>query len=457
MTRLPDTPGPAGRRHSETTARRLRLCFIADVNSVHSRRFIRYFPERGHEVLVLSTTGFAGDSFAGARVVNLGGPVSRLRRAPLRGWRSTRDAMRSLGIRINREGPGAFLWECTRRLRESGPRSESRELPDASIRTALEHALEDRLGVYEAQREQARKLVRAFRPDILQCLRLPVEGFIGAYADYRPTAHFCWGNDLTLYAREYAAYGELTRAALAGCAAFLTDCRRDERLALDWGLRAPVPTLVVPGAGGIDTRVDGGVPAAGGDAPPDVAAGAEVSFLTLRGLGGRYVDNVPVIQAIPHLRRLIGDRFKLRMAGAPNAAYDLLLHRAAQAVDGLGFIELLERVPHERVPELIARHRLIFSATYHDGTPNSMLETMWYGGIPICSDLESIREWIVDGENGYLFDMRSPENIAAVFARAVNERARHDEFRRRNRALIIERADYETCMARVMELYEGLA
>ena len=390
-----------------------------------------------------STTRFTSDRFAGAHVVSLASGASRSARPLPSGTRFSapgiaRGFARLLADGADRLAQAALVWNPALRLRAIR----------AAIERDLARALDARLRVYESQRGQARDLIRAFRPDLLQCLRLPVEGFIGAAAEFRPTLHFCWGNDLTLYAHEHPAFGELTRDTLSTCAALLTDCRRDERLALAWGLRKGTPTLVVPGAGGIDTAAPEG-------APERAVATESISFLTLRGLGGRYVDNLPVVRALPFLRNAIGDGFLLRMVGALRPYAPLLLAEAHR-VGGERFLEFLDRIAHEQVPALIARHRFVFSATYHDGTPNSMLETMWHGGVPICSDLESIREWITEGDNGYLFDMRSPEGIAAVFARAVREQELHDAFRRRNRELIRERADYRTCMARVMELYEGL-
>ena len=49
----------------------LRLCFLADLNDIHSQKWIRYFCGESHEVHILSTTWWDGDYF-GARVHNLG-------------------------------------------------------------------------------------------------------------------------------------------------------------------------------------------------------------------------------------------------------------------------------------------------------------------------------------------------------------------------------------------------
>jgi glycosyltransferase involved in cell wall biosynthesis len=403
----------------------MRLCFLADLNSIHSRRFIRYFCRTGHEVRVLSSTWWRGGSFEGVQVVNLRrprasylGPTRRMRR-----------------------------W-LERRLREKVAWSPELRVRLARREIAREQAddLESRLAFLQDAAAAAREAVRDFRPDLLQCLRLPVEGYLGACAEHPATFQFCWGNDLTLYAATDPTCAEWTRTALGSCRAFLADCARDIRLAREHGLAASVPALVTPGGGGIDTR----------EPPPsfpEAGPGSRLILLTLRGPGGRYTDNLPVLRALPLLRERIGREVVLRVTGGAGPHADLLRGEAARLHEGAA-LEFLGTLPHEQVPEAIRSADLVFSIARHDGTPNSMLETMWSGGIPVHGDLESIREWIEDGRNGYLFsDMEDPELIAGTFARAAGDRERHAGIRAINRALIRERADYETCMRRVEAFY----
>ena len=92
-----------------------------------------------------------------------------------------------------------------------------------------------------------------------------------------------------------------------------------------------------------------------------------------------------------------------------------------------------------------------------DGTPMSMLEGMSCGCLPVVSDLPSIREWIIDGENGYLVPAdATPEDLAAAIEKAI-QRAREDnQVLAKNRAIVTERASQHSNMAEMQGLYDKL-
>lgn len=52
--------------------------------------------------------------------------------------------------------------------------------------------------------------------------------------------------------------------------------------------------------------------------------------------------------------------------------------------------------------ELFRLSSVAVSPSLHDGTPNTLLEAMDCGCIIVTGDIESVREWINDGENGSL-------------------------------------------------------
>jgi glycosyltransferase involved in cell wall biosynthesis len=99
---------------------------------------------------------------------------------------------------------------------------------------------------------------------------------------------------------------------------------------------------------------------------------------------------------------------------------------------------------------------VLVSPTIHDGTPNTLLEGMACGCLPVAGDLESIREWITPGENGLLVEAGNPTALAAALLRGLNDPALRQRAAKQNAALIAERAEYTRSMARAVEFYEQL-
>jgi glycosyltransferase involved in cell wall biosynthesis len=103
-----------------------------------------------------------------------------------------------------------------------------------------------------------------------------------------------------------------------------------------------------------------------------------------------------------------------------------------------------------------ARSLVSVSVSEHDGTPNSLLEAMAIGCLPVCGDIESIREWIRNGENGILVDPNDPYALAEAVQRGIMD----GDFRRtaaeRNLAVIRERAEVSTVRQQVAEFYSRM-
>ncbi len=71
-------------------------------------------------------------------------------------------------------------------------------------------------------------------------------------------------------------------------------------------------------------------------------------------------------------------------------------------------VELLPKQTRAQMADLFRRRAVVVSPTTHDGTPNTLLEAMACGCLPVVGDLESLREWITPGVNGLLVDLRHP-------------------------------------------------
>ena len=255
------------------------------------------------------------------------------------------------------------------------------------------------------------KILEEIQPDLLHAMRIPYEGMLSALVDSTtPVLISVWGNDFTLHAPTTPMMSKYTRAALQRAHALHTDCTRDLRLAIEWGFSRDKHSIVLPGSGGVQKELF---------YPPELNSIGEAadqidyrtednnknekkygqSVINPRGFRA-YVRNDVFFKSIPIiLKNKPGTHFICpAMAGEPMA------HQWVQKLDISENVTLLPEQNRIQMSELYRKCRVFVSPSVHDGTPNTLLEAMACGCIPVAGDIESLREWITPGLNGLLFD-----------------------------------------------------
>ena len=125
-------------------------------------------------------------------------------------------------------------------------------------------------------------------------------------------------------------------------------------------------------------------------------------------------------------------------------------------VDELGVspsVQFLGRIPHEKMPDLLGETDIYVSTSTTDGASVSLLEAMASGAFPVVTDISANREWITDGENGFLV----PTGNEAFLARKIVEALRRPELRatavERNRIFVEEKGALRDHVRQLSNLY----
>jgi glycosyltransferase involved in cell wall biosynthesis len=115
------------------------------------------------------------------------------------------------------------------------------------------------------------------------------------------------------------------------------------------------------------------------------------------------------------------------------------------------------RLPRAEVLKMMLRARVMLAPSLVDGMPNSMLEAMAAGALPIVSPLDTIRS-VVEHERNVLFARNLyPQEIAEALMRAMSDDRLVDEAAKRNLALVRLIANRPEIQLRVIRWYEELA
>ncbi len=389
----------------------MRLLFVADGRSPIALSWISYFVEAGHQVHLVSTYPCDHDPrLVSYHVVPVA--FSRLAGAG-KGASASQGRLR-----------GAAVVRVRTLLRQwLGPLTLPGAVP------AL------------------RALYNQIQPDLVHAMRIPYEGMLSALANPpSPLLISVWGNDFTLHATSNPLLARYTRLALRRTDALHADCQRDVRLAYTWEFDKNAPTVVLPGAGGVQGEVF---------YPPSQTQihQAEMKPLVINPRGIRaYVRNDTFFKAIPVILQSIPDvRFVCPvMLGEPEA------HTWIEQLNLTGSVELLPYQTRLQMADLFRRSLVAVSPSTHDGTPNTLLEAMACGCLPVAGDLESVREWIEPDVNGLLIDPSDPSDLANAVIAALKDTGLRQKAAEYNLRLIQTRAEHQGVMERAEKFYRNL-
>ena len=384
----------------------MRLLFVVDGRSPIALNWISYFVKAGHEVHIVSTYPCNPDlQLASLNVV----PVALSEIAGSEG-----------GATTSKGG-----WKS---------------LIPVGTRTAVRQWLGPLTLVSASKRLSV--IAADIKPDLIHAMRIPFEGMLAALANpSAPVLVSVWGNDFTLHAPATPQLASYTRSTLQRASALHTDCERDVRLAYAWGFSESKPAVVLPGSGGVQADIF----------YPSGAKTPAERPLVINPRGFRaYVRSDTFFKAIP----LILEQHPETHFMCPNMAGVAQAGRWIEELGIAGHITLLAQQTRTQMADLFRQAQVAVSPSTHDGTPNTLLEAMACGCFPVAGDLESLREWIVPGINGLLFDPGEPESLAQAVCIALDQPQLRVRAAEHNLQLIQERAVYVKVMEKAVLFYQ---
>jgi len=387
----------------------MRILYVADGRSPTAINWIKHFVESGHEVH-LATTFASRPQMDLASIHNL--PVAFSSAAGEPGSKRT-------GMRANL--PVNFR---TRLRQWFGPLT------------------------LKAAAKNFRKLVSEVQPDLVHAMRIPFEGMLAAEAGQSvPLLVSIWGNDFTLHAPSSPLMRKATRRTTCRATALHSDTQRDLKLAEYWGFDSEKPSIVLPGNGGVRTDIFYALP----EATQTTGIKARLQVINPRGMRS-YVRNDVFFQAIPLvLRKRPEVRFLCpAMEGEPEAekwVKDLKIEE---------YVQLMPKLSAKAMADSYHASQVMVSPSIHDGTPNSLLEAMATGCFPVLGKIDSLTEWIRDGENGLFTSLRDPAHLAEAIIKALKDADLRAAAAQINTKIIADRASYTDVMAKAEDFYEKL-
>jgi glycosyltransferase involved in cell wall biosynthesis len=119
-------------------------------------------------------------------------------------------------------------------------------------------------------------------------------------------------------------------------------------------------------------------------------------------------------------------------------------------------VRIVESVAYEEMPKLYRTADVMVSVPPSDATPTSLFEAMAAGVPCVVSDIAPLREWVRDGETGYLVDPVDPSAVASAIESVLEGGEAVSRIKASALQVVIERASQAAHMAAMAGLYDEL-
>lgn len=338
----------------------MRICYLAWHGSVHTRRWVGWFAERGHEVHVITCGGS-----------------------------DVRD--------LDADGDPLPL------------RYEVHELGEPRF---------GRFG-YLLKLRSARRAVRAIAPDLLHAHWLTSYGLLALASDRRnlPVVVTAHGDDVLLAPRNPLLRRIVQRVLRAASLVTVPgDAMRDAVLEL-LDPHAPPAAGIAVFQYGVESRR---LAAAGERARGRRVPGGPLRIVSARAL----LDLYRIDALLDALALLAADGVDFRCDlfgdGPARRALEARAHRLGIS-DGCTFHGA---VAPARVEEFVAASDAYVSVSESDGVSLALLEALALGAVPVLSDIPANRPWVVDGDTGVLVDIDPADIADGIRRAVALDRAR---------------------------------
>lgn len=302
---------------------------------------------------------------------------------------------------------------------------------------------------WTAATKRFQRVIHEISPDLVHAGPIHLGGYLTALAGFHPALMMSWGSDVLSFPDESAAAKKIAQFSLQQCDMAIADCQAVRRRIVE--ISGLVTEQIVTLPWGVDLNVFR-------RKRSSLAIKKQLGWSDCKVIiSTRALDPIHspfvLLKALKHVFRTRSDTRVLIFG-------DGSLRKAVESyiqANGLSYrVHLASQVLENLLADYFAEADLYVSATECDGSSISLLQAMACGLAPIVADGHGNREWIKNGENGWLYPAGDDEALAQAILRALAD----DDARRiageANIQIARVRADWERNFPRVLAAYERL-
>ncbi len=323
-------------------------------------------------------------------------------------------------------------------------------IPSGLRRTGLLLAVLDKLIDNRARGFLLRRVIRAFKPDILHAVETQGAGYIASVAlkKISPKPFFIltlWGSDLFWF-RRFKRHELKLQELMPQVDRLAMECQRDVAIANQLGFKGEqYPPF--PVTGGYDVAKHS-----------EVAVNVQPSLRKLVLVKGhtRFVGRgLIALAAIEDLAHLLNEYQIVVYSADPKA------RRKASALSkkyGLSVVSFGRgELSHDQLLKMFQNARIYIGISLSDGISVSLQEAMAGGAFPIQTDTSCADEWIVDGQSGFVVSPTDLAGLVSAIRTALEDDLLVDTAAKINHEVASKRLEQSLVASMSRNFYEFIA
>lgn len=294
-----------------------------------------------------------------------------------------------------------------------------------------------------------KRVIKRIQPDLIHAGPIQTAAFIAVLTGFRPVLTMSWGFDLMEDVNLGVWWKWVTGYVLERSTFFTSDAMVTRDIAVRYGMD-PERTVVFPW--GVD--LDRFTPKTWRTGEPENSdteyKDTPFTLFCNRSWEPRYGVDVLARAFVRVAGKYPGVRLLLLGGGSQS-------NRLRQILLGGGVLDLVHmpgQVSQTDLPRWYHKADIYISPSHVDGSSVSLLEALASGLPCLVSDIPANKEWVAEGENGWLFPDGDSDSLAARITQAIEGREGLPAVGRAARAVAEARADWKVNSKKLLYAYE---
>ncbi len=290
-----------------------------------------------------------------------------------------------------------------------------------------------------------RRLINKIKPDLIHAGPIQTCAFLAALTGFRPLFTMSWGFDLMDDVYKNKWMERVTCFVLRRSTFFTSDANVTRDKAVVYGMK-PERTVVFPW--GVDLQH---FAPASENRKSEIVNRKSFTLFCNRSWEPRYGVDVLARAFVKVAQQNENVNLILLNGGSQGHAIRGILQNGG-VMDRVTFGG---QISQRDLPDWYHDADIYISPSHVDGSSVSLMEALACGLPCLVSDIPANREWVTEGENGWLFRDGDSNDLAAKILSAISQRENLPEIGRAGRRSAERRADWQKNAEVLMNAYKS--